>query len=76
MVCIAVPQYILEQVLRHGLPPEKFDAWALSCVDMISVDPKEGHQLVGLSYIFPRVYSLLELGWHQINAGGQGIFGN
>jgi hypothetical protein len=74
MACIAVTQMIMDHVLEHGPAPEKFDASAMTCVDMISIDSKQGSQLVGLSFVFPRAYSLMKLGWHQIAC--KGIFGN
>ena len=79
MACIAVSQFELDQNLDHGPPPDKFDAKGLSCVQMISVDSQEvrsSYQMVGLSFVFPRAYSLLELGWHQINAGPEDMFTN
>ena len=74
MACIAVSKTIMNHVREHGPAPEKFDASAITCVNMISVEPRQRYQLVGLSFIIPRAYSLMELGWHQIT--GEGIFGN
>ena len=74
MACIAVNKSIMDFTLKHAPEPEKFDASAITCVNMISVEPSERYQLVGLSYLIPRAYSLMEIGWHQIT--GQGIFGN
>jgi hypothetical protein len=79
MACITVSQFILDQNLDNGPPPEEFDTSGLSCVEMISVSSEEelsSYQMVGLSFVFPRAYSLLELGWHQINAGPEDIFRN
>jgi hypothetical protein len=79
MACIAVSQFELDQNLDYGPPPEKFDTIGLSCVQLISINPRErrsSYQMVGLSFVFPRAYSLLELGWHQINAGPEDMFTN
>jgi hypothetical protein len=44
-------------------------------VDLVSVDAKEGYVGVGLSYLFPRVYSLLDaLGWHIIDVGTEDVY--
>jgi hypothetical protein len=74
--CIAVTQFHVDLVLGNGPPAEKFDSGGDAWVDLISVDEDEGYQSVGLSYLFPRAYSLLELGWHQIAVGNEDVFAN
>jgi hypothetical protein len=54
---------MLSRVLK-GPPPEDFDAKGRGFVELVSLDEKEGEQWVGLSYLVPRVYTLLEgPGW-------------
>jgi hypothetical protein len=61
MACIAVSKMIMDHVLEHSPAPEKFDAIAITCVNMISVEPRQRYQLVGLSFIILRAYSLMDL---------------
>ena len=67
----------LEGVLK-GPPPEEFDADAIGFVCLVSVNEKEGKsegsQLVGLSYLIPRTYIILNgIGWWNIVTDG--VFG-
>jgi hypothetical protein len=76
MACVGVSQFHLETVLR-GPPPEEFDADGSGFVDLVSVEPEEGDTAVGLSYLLPRVYSLLEApGWHTVKVSYEDIFTN
>lgn len=73
--CIAVAQVHVDRVLKKGPKPEKFDAAGMGWVDLVSIDEKEGYVGVGLSYLFPRVYSLLDaLGWHIIDVGTEDVY--
>lgn len=74
--CIAVEQFYIDRVLSKGPPAAKFDSGGMAWVDVISEDVDEGYTAVGLSYLFPRAYSLLELGWHQIAVGNEDVFAN
>lgn len=74
MACIAVSQYHVDCVLLEGPPPNVFDVNGMGWVDLISVDPDEGYSAVGLSFLFPRAYSLLDIGWHQIAVGPENVF--
>jgi hypothetical protein len=79
MACMTASRFEVDQNLDDGPPPEEFDTTGLSCVQLISIDPREtrsSYQMVGLSFVFPRAYSLLELGWHQINTGPEDMFTN
>lgn len=73
--CIAVVQAHVDRVLKKGPKPEKFDYAGIGWVDLVSVDAKEGYVGVGLSYLLPRVYSLLDaLGWHIIDVGTEDVY--
>ena len=76
MACIAVSQFHVERVLLDGPPPDVFDVNGNGWVNLISIDPDEGYQAIGLSFLFPRAYSLLEIGWHQIAVGHENVFSN
>ncbi|PSN73377.1 hypothetical protein BS50DRAFT_568922 [Corynespora cassiicola Philippines] len=66
MACVNVMQTHVESVLE-GPGPEKFDAFASGFVELLSQDEEEGYAMVGLSYLFPRVYSLMSaMGWYSI----------
>ena len=58
---MTVLQFHVERVLLDGPPPDVFDVYGKVWVDLISIDPDEGYQAVGLSFLFPRAYSLLEI---------------
>jgi hypothetical protein len=76
MACMAVSQFHVERVLLNDPPSDVFDVNGNGWVDLISIDPDEGYQAVGLSFLFPRAYSLLVIGWHQIAVGHEDVFGN
>ena len=69
-------QFRVDLVLNNGPPPEKLDSGGEAWVDLISVNADEAYQLVGLSYLFLRAYSLLELGRHQIAVGNEDVSAN
>jgi hypothetical protein len=76
LACVAVAQFDLETVL-NGPPAEEFDVEGSGFVDLISYDAEEGSTSVGLSYLLPRVYALLENGgWELIKGDGESIFHN
>ncbi|KAL1653064.1 hypothetical protein SLS61_004310 [Didymella pomorum] len=67
----------VDLILTNGSIPENVDsgdddAW----VDLKSANASGGYQSVGLSYLFPRAYSLPELVWRQIAVGNEDLFAN
>jgi hypothetical protein len=51
----------------NGPQAKRFDVDGEGSVTLISVDKKEGYQLMGLSFLAPRIYSLLvNMGWGRI----------
>jgi hypothetical protein len=65
-----VTKFQLESVL-DGPPPEDFDDRGRGHVRLVSLNKREGkqdgEQLVGLSYLVPRIYILLGgIGWWNI----------
>jgi len=75
-VCVAVGQTHLESVLQ-GPSAEEFDALGQGFVDLVPLDPGAHYTSVGLSYLVPRVYSLLRWGaWHRIEVGDEDVFAN
>ena len=56
--CVMVVQDELESVL-DGPPAEEFDADGEGFLTLVSLDEEEGEQLVGASYLVPRIYALL-----------------
>ncbi|KAI8939244.1 hypothetical protein NX059_005070 [Plenodomus lindquistii] len=60
----------LETVLE-GPPAEEFDADGAGFVVLVSLDEEEDYQHVGLSYLVPRIYTLLEgPGWENFACDG------
>jgi hypothetical protein len=58
-----VDKYDLQSVV-NGPRPSEFDTFGEAYVTLVSLDKSEGDMSVGLSYLVPRVYSLLEApGW-------------
>ena len=37
-------------------------------------DEDKGYTQVGVSFLVPRVFSLLEIGWHAVDVGTQDVF--
>jgi hypothetical protein len=69
MACVMVDKHDLNTVLR-GPSAEKFDAEGSGYVTLVSLDKDEGHMSVGMSYLVPRVYALLEsCGWDNFAVG-------
>lgn len=68
--CAMVTQFQLELMLK-GPPAEEFDASRSLLLTLVSLDEDEDSQLVGLSYLVPRIYTLLEgPGWENIVEDG------
>jgi hypothetical protein len=64
---IAVYQHTLHQVLTKAPPAEEFDAYGIGFVTLVSKHENEGRFNVGLSYLVPRVYTLLDAcGWDNV----------
>lgn len=53
-----VSQDELDSIL-NGPPAEEFDAQGGGFLTLVSLDEEKGDQLVGLSYLVPRIYALL-----------------
>mgnify|MGYP004504050633 CR=1 FL=1 len=53
-----VSQDELDSIL-NGPPAEEFDAQGEGFLTLVSLDEEEGDQLVGFSYLVPRIYALL-----------------
>jgi hypothetical protein len=44
-------------------------------VELVALDPEDGTQAVGISFLFPRVYSLIDgLGFSHIHIGEDDVF--
>ena len=68
-----VRQLQLEQMLK-GPPAEEFDASGAGFLTLVSLDEDEDYQMVGLSYLVPRIYTLLGgPGWENIVVDGVAI---
>lgn len=68
-----VTQFQLELILK-GPPPEEFDASEAGFLTLVSLDGDGDSQLVGLWYLVPRIYELLEgLRWEDIVEYGVAI---
>ena len=71
--CAMVTQLELELMLK-GPPAEEFDASGAGFLTLVSLDEDEDTQCVGLSYLVPRIYTLLEgPGWENIVEDGVAI---
>ncbi|KAK7187972.1 hypothetical protein PSPO01_06174 [Paraphaeosphaeria sporulosa] len=69
LACVMVDRHDLKSVLK-GPSAEEFDAEGYGSVTLISLDKNEGHMSVGMSYLIPRVYTLLEsCGWENFAVG-------
>ena len=71
--CAMVSQLQLEIILK-GPPAEEFDASGAGFLTLVSLDEDEDTQMVGLSYLVPRIYTLLGgPGWENIVVDGVAI---
>lgn len=76
LACVAISQLHVEEVLKSPAP-NRFDALGQGYVALIAAetdDGDEGHTGAGLSFLVPRVFSVLEIGWHAVVVGVQGIY--
>ena len=74
MACVAVDQMCVERCLRDSELGDP-TAWEEGIIKLVSIEEEEDWTHVGLSYVFPRVYALLDgPGWDVI--GGEGVFRN
>ena len=65
MACVAVDVNHVRWA-REGPPPEEFDDKGDSFVTLVFLSEDEGHMDVGLSYLIPRIYALLDgPGWEN-----------
>ncbi|KAJ4989480.1 hypothetical protein SVAN01_05015 [Stagonosporopsis vannaccii] len=72
MACAMVSNLDLKTVL-NGPPAEEFDANGAGFIRLVSLEEEED-QLVGLSYVVPRIYALLGgPGWENIIVDGVAI---
>lgn len=70
LACAMVTKDHIESVLE-GPPAEEFDTDGSGFLALVSLDEDEGYQLVGASYLVPRIYSLLESpGWDDFAVDG------
>jgi len=68
-----VTQDLVDWVLG-GPGPESYSS-SEGFVDLVAVDPEDGEQAVKISFLFPRVYALIDaLGFEHIRTDGEGIF--
>jgi hypothetical protein len=71
--CAMVTQFEIELMLK-GPPADEFDASGAGFLTLVSLDEDEDYQMVGLSYLVPRIYTLLEgPGWENIVEDGVAI---
>lgn len=71
---VTVNQFQLNLILNKAPPAEEFDVYGKGFVTLISEDRREGFFNVGLSYLVPRVYTLLDgCGWDNVCAGQDGV---
>lgn len=77
MACIAVSEIHVDYVLQ-GPGPERYSSLTDGFVDLVALDTEEWaqtSQTLGLSFLFPRVYSLIMgCGWDRICIGEDEIF--
>lgn len=77
MACIAVSETHVDYVLE-GPGPETYSSLTDGFVDLVALDTEEWAQTaqtVGVSFLFPRVYSLIiGCGWDHICIGTDEIF--
>jgi hypothetical protein len=61
---------MLSCILSEAPSPSEFDAYGRGFVDLISANESEGEMFVGVSYLVPRVYTLLDgCGWDNVYPG-------
>lgn len=65
MACIMVDKDQVESVLG-GPPVEQFDTQGTTFVSLVSKNKEEDMTFAGLSFLVPRIYCLMELGWDHI----------
>jgi hypothetical protein len=76
MACLAAKQIHVNQVIKD-LDSTDSNASERGFVKLVSVEKEEGYTNVGVSSIFPRVYSLLESpGWVVIDVGPKDVYSN
>lgn len=64
---LAVDQSDVYRVLYKACPAEEVDAIGRGFLSLVSNDNYEGSKLVGVAYIMPSVYSLIEMrGWESL----------
>jgi hypothetical protein len=73
LACVMVSAEELDSIL-DGPPADEFDADGAGFLTLVSLDEDEGDQNVGLSYLVPRIYTLLEgPGWENFATDGVAI---
>lgn len=73
LACAMISQDELDSILE-GPPAEQFDADVVGFLTLVPLYEKEGDQLVGLSYLVPRIYTLLEgPAWENFAVDGVAI---
>jgi hypothetical protein len=57
----------IENAIQYAETPDEFDDMGTGFVCLVSKDEAEGETYIGLSYLIPRAYNLLNgLGWEFI----------
>ena len=61
--CVMIDSFSLNSVLKRS-PASEFDADQFDNIRLVSVNKSEDEMFVGLSFLMPRIYCLLEnCGW-------------
>lgn len=64
---LVVDQSDVSRVLYKACPANEFDAMSRGFLYLVSNDDYEGCKLVGVAYIMPSVYSLIDMrGWESL----------
>lgn len=64
MACIRVDELDVNRVLENDAPPEDGDPRGYMSLELVSIHEEEDYVAVGLGYLVPRAYVLIEdPGW-------------
>ncbi|KAK7185078.1 hypothetical protein PSPO01_08990 [Paraphaeosphaeria sporulosa] len=76
LACVAVPMFHIDCVLK-GPKPTQNDSLGYGWVALIRAEIEEdgeGCTQVGVSFLVPRAFSVLEIGWHAVDVGTQDVY--
>lgn len=76
MACIRVDELDVNRVLQNDEPPEKGDPSGWMSLELVSINEEEDYVAVGLGYLVPRAYLLIEdPGWWMVyrDDGGRSL---